>query len=166
VSEPAADSVYTRLVAHLRAAGVEFREVQHEPTLTSEDSARARGEPLGVGAKALVLKCDGVFRLVVLPADRKLATKLLKAALGVKDVRFASREELLALTGLVPGSVPPFGEPILPLPLFADVDVGVRFPRVAFNAGDLCRSVVMTAADWERLARPMRIACVETEPGT
>jgi Ala-tRNA(Pro) deacylase len=156
-------TVHARLIGHLRDAGIEFREVTHEPTLTSEDSARARGEPLGVGAKALVLKCDGAFRLVVLPADRKLGTKLLKTALGVKDVRFATREELLTLTGLVPGSVPPFGEPILPLPLFADKDVGMRFPRVAFNAGDLCRSVVMSAADWERLARPTRIACAEAE---
>jgi Ala-tRNA(Pro) deacylase len=161
VSEPATESVYARLVAHLRAAGVEFREIEHEPTLTSEDSARARGEPLGVGAKALVLKCDGAFRLFVLPADRKLNTKLLRRGLAVKDIRFATPDELRDQTGLVPGSVPPFGEPILPLPLFADVDVGVRFPRVAFNAGDLRRSIVMAAADWERVARPTRIAGAE-----
>jgi Ala-tRNA(Pro) deacylase len=158
------ESVHDRLIAHLRAAGVSFREVTHEPTLTSEDSARARGEPLGVGAKALVLKCDGGFRLVVLPADRKLSSRLVKSALGVKDVRFATREELLTLTGLVPGSVPPFGEPILALPLYADPDLGVRFPRVAFNAGDLCRSVIMSAADWARVAQPKRITCIEPAP--
>ena len=163
MSEPAAGSVYARLVAHLRAAGVAFREIEHEPTLTSEDSARARGEPLGVGAKALVLKCDGAFRLFVLPADRKVNTKLLKRNLAVKDIRFATPEELRELTGLVPGSVPPFGEPILPLPLFADVDIGARFPRVAFNAGDLRRSVVMSAADWERVARPVRVAGAESQ---
>ena len=159
----APETVYDRLVGLLREAGVEFREVRHEPTLTSADSARARGEPLGVGAKALLLKCDGAFRLVVLPADRKLGSKLVKQALGVRDVRFATREELLELTGLVPGSVPPFGEPLLPFPLYADRDVGVRFPRVAFNAGDLCRSVIMAAADWELVARPRRIACAEPE---
>lgn len=158
-----ADSVYDRLVRTLQAAGVSFREIQHEPTLTSADSARARGEPLGVGAKALLLKCDGAFRLVVLPADRKLGSKLVKQALGVKDVRFATREELLELTGLVPGSVPPFGEPLLPFSLYADHEVGVRFPRVAFNAGDLCRSVIMSADDWARVAQPQRIACAEPE---
>ena len=159
----AAESVYERVVRALQDARVAYREVQHEPTLTSADSARARGEPLGVGAKALLLKCDGAFRLIVLPADRKLGSKLVKQALGVKDVRFATREELLELTGLVPGSVPPFGEPILPFPLHADHDVGVRYPRVAFNAGDLCRSIVMSAADWEAVARPQRIACAEPE---
>ncbi len=155
------ESVYDRLVRHLRAAGVEYREVEHEPTLTSADSARARGEPLGVGAKALVLKCDGDFRNVILPADRKLDSKRLKAALRVKDVRFATRDELLELTGLVPGSVPPFGEPILPLPLYADVSLGVQYARVAFNAGDLRRSIIMAATDWDALAKPARIECAE-----
>ena len=159
----AAESVYERVVRALQDARLAYREVQHEPTLTSADSARARDEPLGVGAKALLLKCDGAFRLVVLPADRKLGSKLVKQALGVKDVRFATREELLDLTGLVPGSVPPFGEPLLPFPLYADHDVGVRYPRVAFNAGDLCRSIIMSGADWETVARPQRIACAEPE---
>ena len=56
----------------LNAAGVAFREAEHEPTRTSEESAAARGENLNVGAKALLLKTDGVMRLFVLPADRKL----------------------------------------------------------------------------------------------
>src|SRR5687767_538991 len=57
-------SVYERVVQTLTSAGLSFREVQHAPTLTSADSARARSEPLEVGAKALLLKCDGEFRLV------------------------------------------------------------------------------------------------------
>ena len=56
----------------LQAAKIEFKEVEHAPTHTSEESARARGEPLGVGAKALVLRTNETFRLFVLPADRKL----------------------------------------------------------------------------------------------
>jgi prolyl-tRNA editing enzyme YbaK/EbsC (Cys-tRNA(Pro) deacylase) len=150
-------SVYDRIVRHLTAAGVVFRTVEHPPTLTSLEAARARGEPLGCGAKALVLKGDGAFRLFVLAADRKLQSKLIKTALGLRDLRFATAEELLALTGLVPGGVPPFGEPVLPLPLFADIDLGTRFPHIAFNAGDLCRSIIMPAADWEEAARPVRL---------
>ena len=33
----------------LTRAGVSFRELHHEPTRTSEDSARVRGEPLEIG---------------------------------------------------------------------------------------------------------------------
>jgi Ala-tRNA(Pro) deacylase len=60
----------------------------------------------------------------------------------------------LELTGLVPGSVPPFGEPVLPFPLLADTTIGQRYERVAFNAGTLTNSFIMTAADWRSAAQP------------
>ncbi|MCW8926211.1 MAG: hypothetical protein OQJ84_08145, partial [Xanthomonadales bacterium] len=78
--------------------------------------------------------------------------------LGVKRTRFATREELQEMTGLVPGCVPPFGEPILPFELYADEAVGVAIDRVAFNAGSLTHSIIMSATDWERIAQPDRFS--------
>src|SRR3954470_19583084 len=92
----------------LTTSGVSFRAVAHAPTRTSEESATARGEPLSVGGKAILLKTDDAFRLFILPADRRLDSAAVKRELGVKKTRFASAEELLQHTGLVPGSVPPF----------------------------------------------------------
>jgi len=140
----------------LSEAGIAFREAHHEPTRTSEESAAARGEPLGVGAKALLLRTDDVFRLFVLPADRKLDSNAVRRHLGVHKTRFATVEELDELVGLVPGAVPPFGEPVLPFELYADEAVGVQHGKVAFNAGSLTDSIIMSAADWEALARPRR----------
>jgi len=142
----------------LTSRGVAFEERQHGPTTTSEDSAQARGEELGVGAKALLLRTDDVFRLLVLPADRKLDSKAVKQHLNVKNVRFATPDELRERTGLVPGAVPPFGPPILPFELFADASVGVRYSKVAFNAGSLTDSIIMSAADWLAVANPSRFA--------
>ncbi|MEY4179078.1 MAG: Prolyl-tRNA editing protein ProX [Planctomycetota bacterium] len=146
----------------LIAGGAEFRELEHEPTPTSEDSARVRGEPLSVGAKALLLKIDDTFGLFVLPADRKLDSAAIKASLGAKKSRFATPDELLALTGLVPGCVPPFGHPILPFELWADTAVGASHGRVAFNAGSLTHSIIMSSSDWERLANPRRLSFSKT----
>jgi len=140
----------------LNAANIEFREAHHEPTRTSEESATARGEPLSVGAKALLLRTDDVFRLFVLPADRKLDSNAIRRYLGVRKTRFATVEELAELVGLVPGAVPPFGEPVLPFELYADEAVGMEHGKVAFNAGSLTDSIIMSAADWEALARPTR----------
>jgi len=137
-------------------AGVEFREVHHEPTRTSEESAAARGEPLGVGAKALLLRTDDVFRLFVLPADRKLDSSAVRRHLGLRKTRFASVDELSTLVGLVPGAVPPFGEPVLPFPLYADEALGAASDKVAFNAGSLTDSIIMSATDWATIARPQR----------
>lgn len=142
----------------LQAAEIEFKEVEHAPTHTSEESAQARGEPLGVGAKALVLRTNDTFRLFVLPADRKLDWAAVKRKFEVKKVRFATPEELLELTGLVPGSVPPFGAPILPIELFADESLGMQYGRIAFNAGSLTHSIVMQAADWESVSNPQRFS--------
>ena len=133
-----------------------YRVVDHLPTRTSEESAAARGEPLDVGAKALLLKTDDVFRLFILCADLGLDSGAIRKQLGVKKTRFATPEELLELTGLVPGSVPPFGEPVLPFELYADDQIGVRHDRVAFNAGSLTTSIILSAVDWQRIANPQR----------
>lgn len=150
---PPTPSVLNRLRTFLLDHDVSFREVAHEITLTSEDSAAARGEPLRIGGKALVIKANEDFRLFVLPADRKFDSSNVKKQLGVKKMRFATREELFELTGLVPGSVPPFGEPILPLPLYVDESVKQN-DRIAFNAGSLTTSFILPIEDYVRVARP------------
>lgn len=150
--------VTDRIIALLESSGVTYRRVEHGPTRTSEESAAARGEPLENGAKALLIKVDDDFRLFVLCADRQLDSAALKRLLNAKKTRFATAEELLEQTGLVPGSVPPLGEPILPYVLYADDEVGRRTDRVAFNAGSLTTSLILAAADWERIAQPRRLA--------
>ncbi|GIT29114.1 MAG: hypothetical protein Ct9H300mP1_11600 [Planctomycetaceae bacterium] len=88
-----------------------FREVHHEPTRTSGDSARVRGEELRNGGKALVMKLDDDFALFVLPADRRAHSGTIRRTLGVPGKMGSPAEELAELTaaegrpGLVPGSV-------------------------------------------------------------
>jgi Ala-tRNA(Pro) deacylase len=137
----------------LTDAGVAFREVNHAPTFTSAESAKARGEELRTGGKALLLKTDATFRLFVLPADRKLDSSAVKLQLGVKKTRFASADELQVLTGLVPGSVPPFGPPVLPFELYVDEAIRAN-DRIAFNAGSLTDSIILATADYLVAAKP------------
>ncbi|MGB5137028.1 MAG: hypothetical protein WBP29_00700, partial [Candidatus Zixiibacteriota bacterium] len=46
--------------------GIAYRSVHHEPTHTSEESAKARGEDVKIGGKAILMKVGDVFRLFVL----------------------------------------------------------------------------------------------------
>lgn len=142
----------------LAQAGIVFKEIHHEPTQTSADSARVRGESLAVGAKALLLKTDDEFQLFVLPADLQLDAKKVKQQLKVRSIRFATKEELFELTGLVPGAVPPFGAPVLPFKLYADTAIGSTEDKVAFNAGSLTFSIVMKASDWRAVANPTQFS--------
>jgi prolyl-tRNA editing enzyme YbaK/EbsC (Cys-tRNA(Pro) deacylase) len=138
---------------HLRSQSVEFREVHHAPTFTSEESAKARGEDLRIGGKALLMKTGEVFRLFVLSASLKADSSAIREKFGVKKIRFATAEELKELTGLVPGSVPPFGRPILPFDLYADSSVTAN-EKIAFNAGSLEDSIILRVNDWLKAANP------------
>ena len=117
-------------------AGVGYRTVRHAPTRTSEESAEARGESLSIGGKALVIKVDDEFALFVLSAARKFDSVKVKRRFRATRIRFATVEELRALTGLEPGSVPPFGRPFLDIDLYVDESI-VKNKRIAFNAGYL-----------------------------
>jgi prolyl-tRNA editing enzyme YbaK/EbsC (Cys-tRNA(Pro) deacylase) len=137
----------------LRSREIEFRELHHEPTRTSEDSARVRGEDLSIGGKALLIKVDDEFRLFVLSAALRVDAQAIRAHLNARRTRFASPEELAQLTGLVPGSVPPFGRPILPFTLYVDPSITGN-ERIAFNAGSLTDSIFLKVEDYLAVAQP------------
>lgn len=145
-------TVFERVEEKLRQAGVPFTVSRHAPVYTSEEAAAVRGTPLASGAKALVVKAGDSFALLVLPADRKLESKTARATLGVKGIRFASPEEVDRLTGLKPGSIPPFGS-LFGLPTYCDPALGAN-ETINFNAGDHSISVHMTYADFVRAEAP------------
>jgi Ala-tRNA(Pro) deacylase len=134
---------------------IPFTLLHHEPTHTSEASARARGESIAIGGKAIVMKVESEFRLFVLSAALKVDSKKIKEHFGAKNIRFATPEELFSLTGLVPGSVPPFGKPILNLPLHVDTSIQ-KNEKIAFNAGSLTDSIIMKTEDYLRAAQSQK----------
>jgi Ala-tRNA(Pro) deacylase len=145
-------SVFDRIHEKLTAAGITFGVLRHAPVYTSEEAAAVRGVPLCTGAKALIVKAGEDFVLLVVPADRKLDSKKARTALGVKGLRFANREEVLELTGLLPGSIPPFGS-LFGLPTFCDPALREN-DQINFNAGDHAVSVSMTCADYVAVEKP------------
>jgi len=69
--------IFNRIKEVLETNRVPHTVQEHAPTLTSEDSARERGDDLCIGAKALVLKAGQQFILVVMSASCKLDAKKL-----------------------------------------------------------------------------------------
>ena len=146
------ETVFDRLHARLTTAGVPFTVSHHEAVFTSEQAAAVRGVSMASGAKALVVKLNDDFRMIVLPADRKLDSKAVKSSLGVKSIRFATREEVEQITGLQPGSIPPFGS-LFGLRTFVDVALADQ-PMLNFNAGDHAISIALTYADYVQVESP------------
>jgi Ala-tRNA(Pro) deacylase len=145
-------SVFERVESLLKQHGITFEVLRHEPVYTSEEAARVRGTPLASGAKALVCKGEEGFVMFVVPADRKLDSHAVRRAKGWKKMRFATREEVLQLTGLTPGSIPPLGS-LFALPTHCDERLGDN-GIINFNAGDHGISVSMRYADYVQVEKP------------
>jgi len=147
-----AESVFQRIESLLKQHDIVFDVLRHEPVYTSQQAAKVRGTPLASGAKALICKGGDEFVLFVMPADRKLDSGQVRRAKGWRKLRFANREEVEQLTGLRPGSIPPFGS-LFGLPTLCDNRLAEN-EKINFNAGDHGISVSMTYADYVRAEQP------------
>lgn len=147
------DTVFERLQQRLTASQTPFRVLRHQPVFTSQEAAEVRGAALASGAKALICKAGDRFVMIVLPADRKLASKQARLALGGKSLRFADRGEVDQLTGLAPGAIPPFGS-LFELPTYCDHRLADN-DEINFNAGDHSISICMRCADYLALEAPV-----------
>ena len=140
----------SNLLDLFRKEGVEYQLYEHEPVYTSEEASRVRGVELKSGVKALVLKSDdGRYLLADLAADRKADIKRLQEVSGMKNLHFATREEVLSTTRCEPGSVHPFGG-LFGLPTYLDRSV-LENEYVNFNIGLLTKSVRIKRDDLTRL---------------
>ena len=149
--------VFERLKGALTSAGIVFIQTQHRAVYTSVEAAEVRGVPLHSGAKALILKGDDGFVMAVLPADLALQSSGLRRAIGSKRLRFAYKEEVLEMTGLTPGSIPPFGS-LFDLATICDERMSEN-ERINFNAGSHTDSIQMSYADYIAFENP-RIAAI------
>ncbi|MGA2198585.1 MAG: YbaK/EbsC family protein [Nitrososphaerales archaeon] len=139
-----------KLLDLFRKEGVEYQLYEHEAVYTSEDASRVRGVELRSGVKALVLKSeDGRYLLANLAADRKADIRKLQEAAKARKLRFASREEVISVTGCEPGSVHPFGG-LFGLSTYLDPSV-LENEYVNFNIGLLTKSVRIRKDDLTRL---------------
>jgi len=145
-------SVFDRVESLLHEHGITFQVLRHEPVYTSEEAARVRGTPLASGAKALIVKGEDGFAMFVVPANRKLDSHAVRRVKGWKKMRFATREEVLELTGLTPGSIPPFGS-IFGLHTHCDERLAEN-DVINFNAGDHGISVSMRYVDYVPVEKP------------
>lgn len=148
-------SVFRRVLAALREAGVTFTQLHHDPAFTSEEAAAARGTALHSGAKALIVKGGADFLMCVMPADLSLDSNAVRKLLRLRRLRFATREEVFSLTRLTSGAIPPLGS-LFGLPTTCDERLAEN-ERINFNAGSHSDSVQMDYAAYVAYESP-RIA--------
>ena len=146
------ESVFFRLESLLKQHGTSYSVLRHQPVFTSEGAATVRGVALSTGAKALICKVDERFAMFVIPGDRKLDSKRVRQALGIRALRFATLDELTDLTSLPPGAVPPFGS-LFGLTTHCDAQLGAN-DQINFNAGDRSVSISLRYKDYLQVENP------------
>jgi Cys-tRNA(Pro) deacylase len=141
-----------RVSAALRGAAVDARIEQFdEGTPTARDAAKAVGCELPQIVKTIVLVCDGAFVLVLVPGDRRADERVVAAALGAREVRSATAEEVVRATGFEPGGVAPFPQRAVAHTL---IDAALlQHDVVWIGAGTHRHMACLTPADLVKLAR-------------
>ena len=152
-------NVVSKIAELLESGGYWFETFEHEPVRTSEEAGKVRtGYSLAQGAKAMIVRVkksttDKSFVMLVLPGDRRFDFAKVKRLFEARDIRFATEEEVIKLTGgVLPGGVPPFGN-LFDLPVVAD-PLLFENEKIVFNAGDRCFSVAMKSADYQKIVGP------------
>ena len=145
-------SVFEQILALLENHNVPYRLTEHEPVRTSEEAAKIRGVALKTGAKAMIVRDKDKYYLLVLPADKHIDWRRVRAMLHVSNLRLATEEEAENVAHVKMGSVPPFGN-VLGLPTYFDEGL-FQNDVIHFNPGSTTHSIAMKSADLRALVSP------------
>ena len=150
--------VHEQLRALLDREGAVYRVLEHDAEGRTEFITRIRGNRLEQAIKSMVVQVrmnrrENQYYLANVPGDCRVDFEAVKTHFNAVGVAMAPREKAEALTGCVPGSIPPFSfNP--QLGVLADPSIR-RNQEVVFNAGSLDRSIFMRMEDYFRIARPL-----------
>lgn len=131
---------------HLERKGVAHEVIPHAETYTSIDEARALGISADEVLKTIVLVTSSGYALAVLPASRRLDTRLTREAVADKHARLATEEEMARdFPDYELGAIPPLGS-LLGARTFVDPEV-MTHETVVFAAGSQRESVKARTED-------------------
>lgn len=148
-----AENIRNEIIRLIKQQDMEFQHLTHEPTPTSEDSARVRETSLDEGVKSIILrgKTSKKNYQINIPSHLKLDMKAVAAAVGEK-CEFENPDVIKERFGLIVGGVPPFGT-LLNIETLFDDQIALR-PRSAFNCGLQTESIIMQSKDLIQLVQP------------
>lgn len=129
--------------------------VPHREVFTAPEVAAASHLPGREVAKVILLRDEGgAWLMLALPAPARLDLSAIELATGRKGLRLGSEAEFSKLfKDCDPGAMPPFGS-LYDMPLYLDACLAAS-PEIAFQAGNHHEVVVMSYAEYARLAQPV-----------
>ena len=127
------------------AARLRYRVIRHGPVRSLAEAAQARGvTPADVVKTLVVRRADDDFVFVLVPGDRTISWRKLRATLGVSRLSLPDAAVAKAATGYERGTITPFGSshawPVL-------VDIRVMGREITLGAGEHGVAIAASAND-------------------
>ena len=145
--------VSKRLKGFLDENHIKYVVIAHSKAFTSQEVAASLHIPGKELAKSVIIKVNGEFMMVVLPASYKINFEMVKNALEKKDVRLATEEEFKSLFPECEiGAMPPFGN-LYNIPVYMAESLKDD-KEIAFNAGSHVEVIRLSMDDYKRLVEP------------
>ncbi len=147
------ENIRNEIIRLLKDSNFDFKHSSHEPTPTSEDSARVRNTKLEEGIKAIILRGKNTKKNYQfnVPSHLKLDMKAVSDLVGEK-CEFEDPEVIKERFGLIIGSVPPFGH-LMNIDTYYDQRISDN-DRAAFNCGLVTESIIMKSKDLIDIVQP------------
>jgi Ala-tRNA(Pro) deacylase len=147
-------AVSIRLKKYLDDNHVKYTVMKHPRAITAQEIAAGLHVPGHEMAKSIMIKYDGEYAMVVLPASYKISFDNLNSFLHSESTELASED---AFKNLFPdcevGAMSPFGN-LYDLPVYMAKSLE-KDEDIVFNAGTHTDAIKMKLGDFRKLAHPM-----------
>jgi Ala-tRNA(Pro) deacylase len=152
-----------RCMDYLGENHVRYSHSIHPPAYTAREVASADRMPAHNLTKTVVFLADGVYGMVLVPADYSVDFTELRRVLGSSEIHLATEAELYKLfPECEVGAMPPFGN-LFDIPVVVDETVAAS-QFIAFTAGTHRDVIHMGFGDFRRLVKPLAAAVAVKEP--
>lgn len=142
---------------YLEEQAVPYSLISHSPTYTASQTAEAAHVSGKHMAKVVVVKLDGKFAIMALPANSQLDLASCKNQLKAKQLELAHEYEFNdKFPGCDVGAMPPFGD-LFGMEVFLAESLKGR-DWVVFNGGNHSDLIQMSSSDFLKLVHPKSLA--------
>lgn len=146
-----------KLVKYLDEAGISHEILEHRTVYTALDAAATMKKKINEIAKALYVRADKDYFVVILPADQNLDFSKLAKCLSnssekpYKVVKIPGEKIMLKALKIKKGAVSAFGN-MHKLPVAMDSGLG-KVKKAVFSSGSFNHSVEMAVKDFVKLEK-------------
>ncbi len=141
-----------KVINHLKKNKIAFESVAHKTVFTVYDLAQTLKIKMNGIVKTLLVKADTEYKLVLLPAHRRLNLVALKKVLGAKKVTIAKESDMAREMKVKPGALTPFGS-LHKLGVVVDKGL-LKTQKALFGAGSFTESIRLKMKDYLKVEQP------------